>query len=240
MTGVPSGFSDDTDNDTTYTAGTGLTLTVTTFAANTGDLQQRVTGTCAAGNSIRVIAADGTATCQASAGLSTATLSSASTLSVSTEYHTNTSGRAFTATLPSAPADGSHIRIVDVKATFDTNNLTVSRGGSDTIEGSTSVLLSSENGVFDFHYDSGETRWSLAEHDTPAPVTLHQARMRRSTAQSIPNGTNTKVSLNAEDFDTGGIADTSTGTVTITQAGRYLLNGSVCFLNVFEVSSKSV
>ena len=171
-------------------------------------------------------------------GLSTATLSSASTLSVSTEYHTDTSSAAFTATLPSAPADGSHIRIVDVKATFDTNNLTVNRGGSDTIQGSTSLTLSSENGVFDFHYDSGETRWSLAEHDTPAPVTLHQARMTRSTAQSIPTATNTKVTLNSEDFDTGGIADTSTGTVTITQAGRYLLNGSVCFTEVHNAQAQ--
>ena len=171
-------------------------------------------------------------------GLSTATLSTGSTLSVGTEYHANTATAAFTATLPSAPVDGSHIRIVDVKATFDTNNLTVSRGGSDTIEGSTSVLLSSENGVFDFHYDSGESRWSLAEHDTPAPVTLHQARMRRSTAQSIANGVDTKVTLNAEDFDTGGIADTSTGTVTITQAGRYLLNGGVCFTTALNVQAQ--
>ena len=230
----------DTDTDTTYTAGSGLTLTSTTFAINTGDIQQRVTGTCAAGNSIRVISADGTVACEAdtTAGLSTATLSTGSTLSVGTEYHADTATAAFTATLPSAPVDGSHIRIVDVKGTFDTNNLTVSRGGSDTIEGSTSVLLSSENGVFDFHYDSGTTRWSLAEHNTPAPVTLHQARMERSTAQSIPNGTNTKVVFDAEDFDTGGIADPSTGTVTITQAGRYLLNGSVCFSSAFNVQAQ--
>ena len=162
-------------------------------------------------------------------GLSTAILSTGSTLSVGTEYHANTATAAFTATLPSAPVDGSHIRIVDVKGTFDTNNLTVSRGGSDTIEGSTSVLLSSENGVFDFHYDSGETRWSLAEHDTPAPVTLHQVRMTRSTAQSIPSDAFTKVTLNAEDFDTGGIGNTSTGTITITQAGRYQISGELCF-----------
>ena len=64
LTGVPSGFSDDTDNDTTYTAGTGLTLTGTVFSVNTGDVQQRVTGTCAAGSSMRVISADGTVACE--------------------------------------------------------------------------------------------------------------------------------------------------------------------------------
>jgi hypothetical protein len=51
------------------TAGTGLTggtiTTSGTIAADTTYLQRRVSGTCAAGNSIRAIAADGTVTCQA-------------------------------------------------------------------------------------------------------------------------------------------------------------------------------
>ena len=183
------------------------------------------------GTSDQVLKTDGSGALSwtTAAGLSTATLSTADTLSAGTEYHTDTSGAAFTLTLPSAPSDGTEIRIVDVKGTFDTNNVTVNRDGTDTIQGSTSVTLSSENGVFDFHYDAGENRWTLAEHDTPAPVTLHQVRMTRSTAQSISTATETKVTLNAEDFDTGGIGNTSTGTVTITQAGRYTLNGGLCF-----------
>ncbi len=36
LTGVPAGFADGVDNDTTYSAGTGLTLSGTTFALNTG------------------------------------------------------------------------------------------------------------------------------------------------------------------------------------------------------------
>ena len=64
LTGVPAGFADAVDNDTTYSAGTGLALAGTTFSADTTYLQRRVVGTCAAGNAIRVVNADGTVACE--------------------------------------------------------------------------------------------------------------------------------------------------------------------------------
>jgi hypothetical protein len=63
LTGLPAGL-DDGDDDTTYTAGTGLSLAGNTFAADTSYLQRRVDSSCGAGNSIRAIAADGTVTCE--------------------------------------------------------------------------------------------------------------------------------------------------------------------------------
>ena len=65
LSSVPTGLDDgDDDTDTTYTSGTGLELVGTEFNVMTDTIQTRVNWYCAAGQSIRIIAADGSVTCE--------------------------------------------------------------------------------------------------------------------------------------------------------------------------------
>ena len=63
LSGVPAGLGDG-DDDTTYTAGTGLGLAGGAFSVDSAYVQRRVSATCAAGSSIRAIAANGSVTCE--------------------------------------------------------------------------------------------------------------------------------------------------------------------------------
>lgn len=68
LTGVPADIANG-DNDTTYSAGTGLSLNGTQFNVDTLAIQRRITGSCSNGQAIRVINADGTVTCQTAGGM---------------------------------------------------------------------------------------------------------------------------------------------------------------------------
>ena len=62
LTGVPGDIADG-DDDTTYSAGSGLNLSGTTFSADTGSVQARVGEACAVGSTIRAVNADGSVEC---------------------------------------------------------------------------------------------------------------------------------------------------------------------------------
>lgn len=95
------------------------------------------------------------------------TRAGAATVAVGELAQVNTSGGAFALTLPASPGDGSTACFVDQTGTWDTNNLTVNRGGADTIEGGTSLALSNEYGKACLFYDSETTRWIAGIEGSP-------------------------------------------------------------------------
>ena len=71
---------------------------------------------------------------------------SAYTASAGEGVFANTSGGAFTLTLPSSPSQGDEVAFKDYASTFDTNNLTIGRNGKN-IEGAASDLTISVEGA---------------------------------------------------------------------------------------------
>ena len=71
---------------------------------------------------------------------------SAYTASAGEAVFANTSGGAFTLTLPSSPSQGDEVSFKDYASTFDTNNLTIGRNGKN-IEGAASDLTISVEGA---------------------------------------------------------------------------------------------
>ena len=75
----------------------------------------------------------------------------------------NTTGGAFTITLPASPSIGDEVRFVDLANHFDTNNLTVGRN-SEKIDGATSDLtVATEGAAFALVYSGSTYGWKLLE-----------------------------------------------------------------------------
>ena len=73
----------------------------------------------------------------------------------------NTTGGAWTLTLPASPTIGDEVSVVDYAGTFDTNNLTIGRN-SQNIQGSAADLtVATERAGFTLVYTDGTQGWLL-------------------------------------------------------------------------------
>lgn len=130
----------------------------------------------------------------------------------------------FDVTLKASPSTGDRIRVTMV-ADHATRIVGINRNGSN-VNGSTTVTkwkLCLEGDFLEFHYVGGDTGWAVTDGRQ-----LHSAKMRRNSAQSINDATNTKVALNSQVYDVGGIADPTTNNQFVARrAGTMLVGCSV-------------
>ena len=88
-------------------------------------------------------------------------LETGTTASAGNGYFCNTTGGAFTLTLPSSPTIGDEVSFVDYAGTFDTNNLTIGRN-SEKINGATADLtVATERAANTLVYTDGTQGWLL-------------------------------------------------------------------------------
>ena len=88
-------------------------------------------------------------------------ITTGTTASAGNGYFCNTTGGAFTLTLPSSPTIGDEVSFVDYAGTFDTNNLTIGRN-SEKINGAASDLtVATERAANTLVYTDGTQGWLL-------------------------------------------------------------------------------
>ena len=75
----------------------------------------------------------------------------------------NTSGGAFTITLPASPSTGDQIRFVDLASSFDTHNLTINPNGKKINNDTNNLTVATEDAAFCLVYSGVTYGWKLME-----------------------------------------------------------------------------
>ena len=83
------------------------------------------------------------------------------TLNPGEQAFCNTSGGAFTITLPASPVKGDAVRIFDTRKTFDTQNLTVARNGNPIMGDAANLTLSTEGAALELVFFDASQGWRI-------------------------------------------------------------------------------
>ncbi len=149
-------------------------------------------------------------------------------LVVNTIYSCNTSVGAFTVTLPSSPAQGDYIELIDANGTFGTNNLTITTGGSHQMYvntntvGATSLVITANNAKIKCTY-ANTNRWCIEYQNT---FGVKIALLRDEQPKTTYGGTSTAGAWNTRvintKYDPDGIVSISSNLFTLLP-GKYLI-----------------
>lgn len=100
---------------------------------------------------------------KASLGVVSTTLTGATTITVNKEYRMDSSGGAFTVTLPDVDRSNDRIILVDETGSLATNAVTVSADPSDTIDGGASIIMDFDNSILELRADAGTNNWVIVK-----------------------------------------------------------------------------
>jgi hypothetical protein len=134
-------------------------------------------------------------------------------------YFCDTSGGAFTATLPSAPSAGAIVALSDYTGTFGTNTLTIGRNGSNINAAAADLLLNVNNTTATLIYVDATEGWRVI--DTGSLSEINNAQFVTATGGTI---------LTCGDFKTH--VFTGPGTFTVSSVGNACGSNSVEYLVV--------
>ena len=136
------------------TAHAGNTLTFKT-ASGTGVLLCE--GNC------YVVYSDGTNIVKANEYRKWRTLTAAETVQAGAKLFIDTTGGAFTVTLPASPAIGDEVHFIDSRFNFDTAALTVGRNSSKIANASSDLVVNTEGAGFGLVFSGSNVGWTYME-----------------------------------------------------------------------------
>ena len=91
-------------------------------------------------------------------------ITAAETVQPGAQILVDTSGSAYALTLPISPSLGDEVTILDQKRTFDTNNLTINRNGSNIQGAGSNLVVSTEASGFTLVYSGDATAGWVKKH----------------------------------------------------------------------------
>jgi hypothetical protein len=128
------------------------------------------------------------------------------TAAVGDKVAADTTAGAFTLTLPATPSNGDTITVLDYAGTFDTNNLTIARNGSNIESLAEDLTCNVEDAAFTLVFVGSTVGWKVVPYfgnktnfASPDPIGSSVPNTGRFTTLTANNGTLTGASAPALD-----------------------------------------